>query len=295
MKIKSPWLTASLLLCAAATFHACSSSSPTGGERQACYGNGSCNAGLTCLSKVCVAMSDGGSAGGTAGTPGGGGQAGGGAGTGGNAGSVAGTSGGGGQAVGGAGAGGNAGSAAGTSGGGGQAVGGAGNAGQAGAGGAGGAASNCQAPANYGSITFTAQSAVRASDYSVFNWKGQLNSVAQPDLLGISLFQDRPPFVGGILPMSGIDLSTQSQFDSCGACVLVSTQTDGTGQGKQTYIATSGTLAITQASQIYMAGTLSNVTFQHVNIDPVTFHSTKADDCVSALTSGTFRATPTVK
>ena len=91
-----------------------------------------------------------------------------------------------------------------------------------------------------------------------------------------------------------VDLSTQTQFDSCGACVVVSTQTDSTGKGKQTYLATGGTLTISSASQVSVMGTLSNVTFQHVNIDPVTFHSTKADDCVTALTSGTFKVTPTV-
>jgi hypothetical protein len=38
-------------------------SAPTGGLRQACYGNGTCNAGLTCASSICVAFGDGGSGG----------------------------------------------------------------------------------------------------------------------------------------------------------------------------------------------------------------------------------------
>jgi hypothetical protein len=59
------------------------SQSCSGGERCACYPNGTCNAGLTCLSNVCVDSSTG--AGGNAGTTGRGGSDGGGAGTGGSA------------------------------------------------------------------------------------------------------------------------------------------------------------------------------------------------------------------
>jgi len=64
-------------------------SNPQGGLRQACYGNGTCNAGLTCISQICVAaggtggtntggtMGSGGSAGmGAGGTTGSGGSAG---------------------------------------------------------------------------------------------------------------------------------------------------------------------------------------------------------------------------
>jgi hypothetical protein len=73
------------------------SSGGAGAERQACYANGTCNAGLTCLSKVCVAPAGQGGHGGTAGAGGGagtdGGQAGA-AGSGGAAGATAGAGGG---------------------------------------------------------------------------------------------------------------------------------------------------------------------------------------------------------
>lgn len=36
----------------------CACTSSQGGERQGCYPNGSCNAGLTCLSDLCVASPD---------------------------------------------------------------------------------------------------------------------------------------------------------------------------------------------------------------------------------------------
>lgn len=75
-------------LVAAGALFSCSSSSSAGGVRQACYGNGSCNAGLVCLSQVCVdtGTGAGGNLGGNGGT-GGKGGAGGNGGAGGSGGS----------------------------------------------------------------------------------------------------------------------------------------------------------------------------------------------------------------
>ena len=42
----------------------------TGGLRQACYANGTCNAGLSCLSETCVSTSDAGASGGAGGAAG---------------------------------------------------------------------------------------------------------------------------------------------------------------------------------------------------------------------------------
>ena len=69
----------------------CGGSASQGGERQSCYPNGSCNAGLTCFSNVCVNTNDGGPGGSGGGSGGGGagggaGRSGGGAGAGGGAG-----------------------------------------------------------------------------------------------------------------------------------------------------------------------------------------------------------------
>lgn len=79
---------AGFLLLAAAL--SCSSSSASGGLRQACYGNGSCNVGLVCLSQICVQPdtgADGGAGNGGSGGSGNGGSGGGG--HGGSAGSAA--------------------------------------------------------------------------------------------------------------------------------------------------------------------------------------------------------------
>src|SRR5450432_1931514 len=68
MNVRRYLLGVSLLLLG--IFEACSSSSPSGGERQSCYPSGTCNAGLSCFSNVCVNTSDGG-IGGASGSSGG--------------------------------------------------------------------------------------------------------------------------------------------------------------------------------------------------------------------------------
>src|SRR6186713_413113 len=75
-------------LVAAAMAVACSESPQTpsctpGTERCACYGNGTCNAGLECRSSLCVGAAAGGASGSTGRGGGGGGGVGGGSGTGG--------------------------------------------------------------------------------------------------------------------------------------------------------------------------------------------------------------------
>lgn len=91
-----------LLLAGATIFSGCSGSSGQGGETQVCYPNDTCNAGLACLSHLCVRPSDAGSVGGGSG---GGGSTGGGAGGGAVGGGGGGGNGGGGGAAGGSGGG----------------------------------------------------------------------------------------------------------------------------------------------------------------------------------------------
>jgi hypothetical protein len=60
------------------------------------------------------------------------------------------------------------------------------------------------------------------------------------------------------------------------------------------YIAKSGTLKLTATPMLPLSGTsrltgtLTNVVFQHVNINPTTFVTTKIDDCTVTLPSATF-------
>ena len=100
------------------------------------------------------------------------------------------------------------------------------------------------------------------------------------------------PFGTTIAPMANIDLSGQSQFKTCGACVLVLARVGTDGSAQQIYLATAGTLTITAVSP-NITGTMSNVTFQHVTIDPSTTISTRVDDCVTSVTSASFNTTVT--
>jgi hypothetical protein len=73
-------------------------------------------------------------------------------------------------------------------------------------------------------------------------------------------------------------------------------QTDYTMSGPtgDPYIATAGSLALTSVSPTSLAGTLSNVTFTHVTIDPMSGATAPhADGCSATLSSVAFSAVPT--
>jgi hypothetical protein len=107
--------------------------------------------------------------------------------------------------------------------------------------------------------------------------------------------------------MPSIDLSTQSNLQSCGACVFMVMNADTTNpqnveeiQLGPDYVATSGTLDLTQVPAVpatttsRISGTLSNVVFEHMNVDSTTFATTPAaDGCRFTLSSATFDAVVT--
>jgi hypothetical protein len=305
----------------------CGSSTPagSGGAGQACYANGTCNAGLVCLSKLCVAPPDGGgAAGGPSGSAGGGGGVAGTGGAGGTGGSMAGMSGGdaaagmsGGDAASGAS---GADAAAGTTG---QDAA-AGTAGQdAAAGTSGGDAAvdtphgdggaesivNCGLDTSLGPFTFTdgtdlAGESMTGSVDEV-DWDGFLGESANTtiaDILQVSLFSGHAPFGSTITTMPSIDLSIESDLQTCGACVFLVLNADTTNprnveviQLGPDYVATSGFLDLTQVpafpatASSRVSGTLSNVVFEHMNVDPATFAATPVGDgCKFTLSSATF-------
>jgi hypothetical protein len=300
----------------------CSSTPPAvGGLRQACFANATCNAGLACLSNVCVALPDGGA--GTSGTAGGAGTAGasgasGASGVGGTAGATAGTAGGDAAAgtTGGDAAAGTAGvdAAAGTAGG--DAA--AGTGGQGAAAGAAGADAgtdvvvNCGLAANRGAITLTAaqQSASESTPalgvetVQEVDWLAELDTTQKTDILAIELISMFDPFGATITTQADLDLATQSQIALCGACVVVVLKADSQNpldlpllQLGPTYVATSGKLNLTRvptfpagaASRV--SGTISDVVFEHVTIDPQTNTTEPAGDgCKFTITSVAFDA-----
>jgi hypothetical protein len=257
---------------------ACSSSSPVGAEAQACYPNDTCNAGLTCKSHKCV-KGAGGAAGSSSGSDG--------AADGGAAGADGASD---------PDASADADAAA-------IAVGSDGPADNDGA--AGGA--SCGVSPTYGPVTFAAavQSAVASGDVAngtsprEIDWNAPLNNDVKPDILDLALVNGQAPFAAGLTAMDAVDLASQDDLQTCGACVLIIAHADTTFpplKAGDDYIATSGTLKLTTVPTLPLdatsrvAGTLTNAVFEHVKINASSFVTTKLDDCTIKISSATFNA-----
>lgn len=125
----------------------------------------------------------------------------------------------------------------------------------------------------------------------VYQYTGTLN--ADPDNLDIEMYTGFGVFSSGIhtgtFKLTGADLD----YATCGLCVLVLTDSSG-GSPTDTYMATGGSVTITSL-QPTLTGTLDNVTFTHVSIDPNTFESTSVGDgCNSSIASLAISAPVTV-
>jgi hypothetical protein len=155
----------------------------------------------------------------------------------------------------------------------------------------------CGDPDKLGTATIVMQTASRnfgdrsttANDGSV-QWQGNLNMDTRPQKLDVQLYKGAAPFTTMLAPMT-ISLTNQSDFSTCGACVLFHPMyNDGVEiRAQPNYIATSGTLTITAVPNGVagkLTATLTNVSFEHVMID-TSFKTTKLDDCTVSLTSAT--------
>ncbi len=228
-----------------------------GGERQDCYPNGTCNAGLTCASNVCVSLGDGGAGrGGGGGTTGAAGSTGG-AGASGTAGTAGSTAGAGGGASGTAGAGGNA---------------------------------TCLTAANHGSLGSKTAPNASLDTATLLTWALPLEAATPGDTVDVQLFADlgvfeaQGGFVTGTFQLAGDELN----YSTCGLCVLIYENVAANGDYRGAYMATSGTVTLTSVTGT-LTGTLSNIKFQHVTVDSSTFISTPhADGCRSAVDSLAF-------
>lgn len=155
-------------------------------------------------------------------------------------------------------------------------------------------AANCTAAATYGSVTPTLQEAYSyteegdTSPYAITSF-ADLNSDPSPDVLLIEYWAGIPPFGDTLsVPTSPIQLAEQSDYATCGACVLIQTDYTQAG-GTHDYLATGGTLQLTMLSPTKVAGTLTNATFQHVNIEGFT-STPDPDGCTSSIGSMSFTA-----
>ncbi len=156
----------------------------------------------------------------------------------------------------------------------------------------------CNAAASYGTITPTMEAAQTAGSGTTGSnahnevWVGNLNT----DVDGLQL-----ELYAGFGGFNGVDIKTgtfsltgsDAQYSSCGICLRLFTNITGSGSQAMSadqYFATGGSVTLTSISGSNFAGSLSNVTLQHVTIDPTTFTSTVVGDCTSTISSGNLAA-----
>lgn len=124
------------------------------------------------------------------------------------------------------------------------------------------------------------------SDVYLYNGTLDVNS----DLLDIEVYAGYGVFTGGVhtgqFKLGASDLN----YGTCGLCVLVYAN----GQNDP-YMATGGTVTFTSFQGTF-AGTLSNMTFTHVSIDPNSFQSTPVGDgCNTSIPSLSFSSSVTTQ
>jgi hypothetical protein len=127
------------------------------------------------------------------------------------------------------------------------------------------------------------------SNYLFFD--GFLNQAANPDLLEIELVSGYGVFVDGLKAGTFKLTGDELDYGTCGLCVRLLSKVDpASWEANQYYMATGGTVTLSSVMG-QLAGTLSNVTFTHVDIDQSTLVSTPLDDgCNSRASSVSFEA-----
>jgi len=151
----------------------------------------------------------------------------------------------------------------------------------------------CTATPMYGTVTPTDEIATRDLDTNpteIF-YDGSLNADPKFDNLSLQLFKGLGAFstgeiVPGLVALSG----AESNYETCGACVLIYTDLDPDAgfMEDSVYMATGGTINLMTLTP-NIKGTLSNVSFTHVTIDPDNnFRSTPVGDCDAVLMSMAF-------
>ncbi len=192
--------------------------------------------------------------------------------------------------------------AAGTSG----AAGTTGAAGTSGAAGSGG--SGCLAAASYSSFlsvagqTLTQIPLSGGGTYYEENIAGRLTTATAPDAIYVYIASKSAHFPGDITTGTFTLTSDDAQAATCSICVFLYADLNlaaNPATPAATYIATSGTVILTSLADKTsgtgtIAGSLSNVTFQQVTIDPTSQASTPDGSCSSSVSSLSFSAASTL-
>lgn len=158
---------------------------------------------------------------------------------------------------------------------------------------------NCLAEPDYGAVTLgdpKAHSLARPAvpdDPVYYEANGFVNADPQPDRLIVGLFEGAGAFSAGpVVPGTYEIQGAELNFATCGLCVRIVPDVgpDGEPVDKDGYLATGGSVTITSVTP-NLAGSVSNITFEHVVIIPGDYVSMPhADGCQTALTSASFDA-----
>ncbi|MEM9488212.1 MAG: hypothetical protein AAGC55_03650 [Myxococcota bacterium] len=117
-----------------------------------------------------------------------------------------------------------------------------------------------------------------------------LNSDQRPDALLLELYQvNGGVFADGIMPGTYEIAGAELQYSDCSVCPRIFTDLDRTvtpaAPTDEGYLATGGTVQLDSISP-NLSGSLSGVTFEHVDVDATTFVSSPhPDGCISAIDS----------
>lgn len=158
-----------------------------------------------------------------------------------------------------------------------------------------GGGGNCTASSSdYGALGSKKGQAQLQTDQSgnqFIGWAAPIDAQMKPTLLSLELYAGAGAFTGsktiktGTFQLSGDEVN----YATCGVCVLLYTQFDSQMMTiVDSYMATGGTVKLTSVNGT-LTGTITDATFEHVQIDPDTFESTPDPSmCKSALTSVSF-------
>jgi hypothetical protein len=147
------------------------------------------------------------------------------------------------------------------------------------------ALADCAADADLGALTLNNGDLIVGDSWYTFYQS--LNDDLLPDFFQIEVYGNTTQFPG--LPETGtFEISGENaQYTSCGVCVLLLADVDGDGIAGQTYLATSGSVTLTQTGPA-LVGTYSDLVFERVEIDPDTYVSATVGECASFSSGGTF-------
>lgn len=153
-----------------------------------------------------------------------------------------------------------------------------GAAGSDGSGGAGGGGNECLVPATYGDLGSPNASATQQSE-STLRLEADL---ASGQVLVLELYKPAPPF-NGTFKTGTFDLDdVQQSYATCGVCATLYEGVVGDTYNT-TYFPTGGSVTITSLSP-KLTGSINDVPFQSVDINPDTFETVPLDDgCTTSV------------